>query len=170
MNKSGGGKNTNINGLGFENKCLLNDLLRSNEYIVKDFNVYDEFENLVGKSLNKHKFYSEFLKLEGINYKDYNSKKWLPDDCFVNYKNKKVYIIEKKFQNGDGSVDEKLPNCAFKKMEYEKLLKPIGYDVEFIYILSDWFNKEKYKDILDYIRYVECDYYFNNIPLNVLGL
>ena len=43
-------------------------------------------------------------------------------------------------------------------------------DVEYIYLLDNWFRDPKYKDVLDYIHSVNCDYYFEYIPLNRLGL
>lgn len=114
--------------------------------------------------------YSKFLEERQINYKEYNSKKWKPDECFVNTLTKTAYIIEKKFQNCSGSVDEKLPGCHFKKKEYEKLFKPLDLKVEFIYILNDWFEDKRYRDTLNYIEEMGCYYYFNRIPLDILGL
>ena len=74
-------------------------------------------------------------------------------------------------QNNDtGSVDEKLQTCDFKKKQYKKLLSQINIDVEYIYLLSDWFKKPEYKDVLDYIISVGCSYYFNYIPLDKLNL
>ena len=105
-----------------------------------------------------------------INYSDYNSKRWEPDEAFVNFNNQTVYIIEKKFQNQNGSTDEKLANCDFKKQEYERLTKPIGYKIEFIYIFNDWFKRPQYKDVLQYIHNKNCHYFFNEIPLYILGL
>ena len=43
-------------------------------------------------------------------------------------------------------------------------------DVEYIYLLSEWFKKPAYKDVLDYIVSVNCSYYFEYIPLTKLGL
>ena len=43
-------------------------------------------------------------------------------------------------------------------------------DVEYIYLLSDWFKHLRYRDVLDYIISVDCSYYFNYIPLKKLGL
>ena len=43
-------------------------------------------------------------------------------------------------------------------------------DVEYIYLLDNWFRKEQYSDVLDYIHSVGCDYYFEYIPLTRLGL
>lgn len=51
-----------------------------------------------------------------------------------------------------------------------KLLSRLNIEVQYIYILNDWFRKPEYKDALDYIQSVGCDYQFNYIPLKRLGL
>lgn len=124
----------------------------------------------VAELYKKHEFYSTFLKKLEIDWTKYISKKLLPDDSiFVIIKNT-VYIIECKHQQVNGSVDEKLQTCDFKKKEYKKLLSKANLDVEYIYILDNWFRKAKYKDVLDYIHSVNCDYFFEYIPLYRLGL
>ena len=168
----GGGAKTNENGLHFEQTTMLSDaFINAGFTIVGDRSVFrPEDDNPIGLCCEKHSFYSAFLEFRNINYKDYNSKKWLPDDAFVNYLNNTVYIIEKKFQNTSGSVDEKLPGCDFKRWEYQKLCNPIGFKVEYIYILSDWFKQDINKDVLEYITSVECPYYYNNLPLSAIGI
>ena len=37
-------------------------------------------------------------------------------------------------------------------------------------MLGDWFKKDKYKDVLNYIISVGCQFYFGYIPLKKLGL
>lgn len=69
-----------------------------------------------------------------------------------------------------GSVDEKLQTCDFKKKQYRKLMASLNIEVEYIYILNDWFKKPAYKDTLDYVISVGCQYYFNYLPLQKLGL
>lgn len=169
-NTHGGGAQTNINGLQFERDTSLDDAFVTVGYSVKNYEIHDSEDLLIGLSVQKHKLYSEFLAKNGINYKDYNSKKWLPDEAFINYTNNTVYIIEKKYQKTEGSVDEKLPNCDFKKKEYEKLFHPLGYEVRFIYVLSSFFDKDKYNDFYDYITAVGCEYYFNELPFEAIGL
>lgn len=168
-NKYGGGASTNANGLLFEQTTSLDAALVASGYIVKGYEVYDGTKKM-GYSVQKHKLYSLFLNPNGIDYTNYNSKKWLPDECFINVVNKVAYIIEKKFQTHSGSADEKLPGCHFKKMEYEKLFAPLGYEVEYLYVFNDWFLQDKYKDTLDYIKKTNCEYFFNAIPLPFLGL
>ena len=75
-----------------------------------------------------------------------------------------------KFQGVAGSVDEKLQTCDFKVKQYRKLMAPLNIEVEYIYILNDWFKKHQYKDTLDYVIAVGCQYYFNYLPLQKLGL
>lgn len=97
-------------------------------------------------------------------------REWRPDEVFINFANNTAYIIEKKFQSCAGSVDEKLPGCHFKKLEYEKLFHPLDFNVEFIYIFNDWFLDKRYRDTLDYIKKMGCHYFYNKIPLDFLGL
>ena len=169
-NRNGGGNSANLHGLHFEQTTCLDDVLQANGYLVNEKHQVILSSNIIGLSVNKRKFYKYFLEINNINYLDFNSKRWEPDECFVNFSKKTVFIIEKKFQNTSGSVDEKIPNCDFKKKEYQKLCNPIHYHVEFIYVFSDWFKNERYTDFLTYIKDVGCKYFFNDIPLNVLGL
>lgn len=111
-----------------------------------------------------------FLESNGINYKDHIWKKLLPDDSIYVLLNNVFYVIECKYQQVAGSVDEKLQTCDFKKKQYMKLLSKLNIEVQYIYILNDWFKKPEYKDVLDYIQSVGCDYQFNYIPLKRLGL
>ncbi len=168
-NTHGGGARTNQNGLHFEQTTSLNDALYNAGYTVIGHNVYCGTHQ-IGMSVPQKRLYTYFLNPQGIYYYNYNSKEWRPDEAFINFKNKTAYIIEKKFQNCAGSVDEKLPGCHFKKLEYQKLFAPLGYDVEFIYIFNDWFLDARYRDTLDYIVDMGCHYFFNIIPLDFLEL
>lgn len=49
-------------------------------------------------------FYN-ILRQNGINDRAINSKRWKPDEAFINEIDKTVYIIEK-FQHTSSSVDE----------------------------------------------------------------
>lgn len=168
-NRFGGGARTNANGLEFEQTTSLDTALERAGFEVRRCEVYEN-GGLIGLSVPQNSIYSNFLEGKGIDYRRYNSKKWHPDECFINFGNRTAYIIEKKFQNCAGSVDEKLPGCHFKKQEYEKLFHPLGIEVEFMYIFNDWFRDPRYRDTLDYIVQMGCNYYFNEIPLRALGL
>ena len=168
-NTFGGGARTNVNGLSFEQTTSLDDALKDAGYRVEEYEVYNKNDK-IGLSVGKINFYNFFLKEKGIDDSAFNSKQWRPDECFVNFKNRTVYIIEKKFQHCSGSVDEKLPNCDFKKKEYEKLCHPIDFKVEYLYIFNDWFTRPEYRDTLQYIKDVGCHYFYNKVPLGFLGL
>ena len=167
-NKHGGGASTHANGLRFEQTTSLNDALIKRGYnVTSDGRVYYN-DKLIGYSKAKHQF-KNYLKSIGVNLK-VNSDTLLPDDTFINLANKTVYIIEKKFQHGSGSVDEKLQTCLYKRRQYEKLVSQIEYDVVYTYILSDWFKQNKYIDVLEYIKDVGCYYFFNELPLDFLNI
>lgn len=168
-NRFGGGARTNTNGLYFEQTTSLNQALINAGYQIRESEVFDG-DSLIGLSVQKYNFYKYFLEPRKIDFTKYNSKRWLPDECFVNFKKNKVFIIEKKFQNCAGSVDEKLPNCDFKKKEYEKLCHPIDFNVEYLYVFNNWFTKNIYRDTLKYIKDMGCNYFYNEIPLDFLGL
>lgn len=168
--KKGGkaGVNTKT-GLKFEGKTDLSTFLSKQKgYKVKDGNVYYNNE-MVARVFKKNGFY-KFLEEYGIEWNKIIKSKILPDDCIFVIVENKLFIIECKFQQTPGSVDEKLQTCDFKKKQYQKLLAKANIDVEYVYLLSEWFKKEKYQDVLDYIHSVGCYYYFEYISLNKLGL
>ena len=124
----------------------------------------------VAELYKKNEFYAVLLKKLNIEWEQYISKKLLPDDSIFVIIRNTVFIVECKHQQVAGSVDEKLQTCDFKKKEYKKLLSKANLDVEYIYLLDEWFKNPKYKDVLDYIHSVNCDYYFEYIPLYKFGL
>ena len=174
MKKEGtGGANTKT-GLYFENKTDLEKMfqrtknyslhLHKNSY----FEIYYQ-KNKVGLLFKKHNLYS-YLDSLNINYKKYISKKILPDSAiFVLHKNT-LNVIEMKYQQVAGSVDEKLQTCDFKRKQYIKLVSTLNWQVKYLYILNDWFRKPEYKDTLDYIISMNCKYFFNYLPLKKIGL
>jgi len=94
----------------------------------------------------------------------------LPDNGLFVIVRDTLFIIEIKFQQVAGSVDEKLQTCDFKRKLYTKLVHSLGWRVEYVYVLNNWFKEDCYKDTLDYIQSVNCHYMFNEIPLKWLGL
>ncbi len=132
------------------------------------FDIYYN-EELVAESFKKHELY-RYLDSVGINWQNILSKKLLPDDAIYVIRNNTVFIIEVKYQEVAGSVDEKLQTCGFKLSQYKRLFAPLNHNVEYIYILNDWFRKPEYQDTLDYIIYMKCRYYFEYLPLHEIGL
>mgnify|MGYP001559419450 CR=1 FL=1 len=164
----GGGKTKT--GLVFESRIdLRTAFTKFKQYTAKDGDLL--FDNkLVAKMYKKNDFYNKFLKSYNINYKSRISKKLLPDEAIFIIKDKILFIIEMKFQEVAGSVDEKLQTCDFKKKQYSRLLAGIGIKVEYVYVLNEWFKDKSYKDVLDYIKSVGCYYFFEILPFEFLGL
>lgn len=169
----GGGKTTS--GLVFEGRCDFITLLEAvpGYHIVqrKDAGCDVLFENkVIAHTFKKFAFY-RYLESHGVDWRSKISAQLLPDDAIIVITRKTLNIIEVKFQNVAGSVDEKLQTCDFKRKQYQKLVSDLDLAVAYIYVLnSSWFNVPKYKDVLDYIQSVNCNYCFDKLPLEWLGL
>lgn len=164
--KDGGNTKT---GLVFEGKTDLATFLDSQDgYRVTDGIVFYNDEK-VARIFKKEGFY-RYLDEVGVDWTKIISKKILPDDSIYVTINNTLFIIECKYQQVPGSVDEKLQTCDFKRKQYKKLMALLNIDVGYVYLLSDWFKNPKYKDVLDYIISKSCHYYFEYIPLTKLGL
>lgn len=164
----GGGKT--ITGLKFESRVTLEKVLSAMpNYKVSNDKVFFEGQ-LVAEFYPKNKLYKNLLKPKGVDYSKIISKKLLPDEAIFILKDNTLFIIEIKFQEVAGSVDEKLQTCDFKNREYKKLLAPLNISVKYTYVLSDWFKDPNYKDVLGYIKSVGCYYFFNELPMEFLGL
>lgn len=168
-----GGANTKT-GLIFEGKTDLQTFLCNQEgysCCPNKLGWIDVFYNgkQVASIFKKNALY-KFLDYREVDYASILSKKLLPDDSIYVVVNNIFFVIECKFQKVAGSVDEKLQTCDFKKKQYKKLLSQLNMEVEYIYLLSDWFKQKQYKDVLEYIISVGCSYYFEYIPLRKFGL
>ncbi|KAA0212067.1 hypothetical protein EDM80_10460 [bacterium] len=169
-----GGGNTTT-GLVFEGKVDLQTMLASQPgYSINPINrkagkgVYFKGK-LVARCFRKHDFY-RFLSEEGVQWEEIISKKLLPDDSLLVIVRSTLFIIEVKWQQVDGSVDEKLQTCDFKRKQYQKLVASLNLKVEYVYVLGEWFKNPRYADVLAYIHSVNCHYRFGTIPLDWLGL
>lgn len=176
-NTSGGGAETNRAGLTYEDAVDIVPFIASQlgydiEQVSDKKDYFNVFYNktLVARIFKKHALYREFLPELNIDYRTIFSKKLLPDNSIFIITDNKIIIIEVKNQNRTGSVDEKLQTCGFKLRQYKRLFKPANIDAEYIYILNEWFKQKEYADVLEYIREIGCDYYFDYIPIKRLGL
>lgn len=170
MKKGGiGGANTKT-GLYFEGKVdFLTFIKKQKNYTVEGNRIFYKKEK-VAMSFKKYGLY-EYLKENRIDYKNFISARLLPDDAIFVITNNTFFILEIKFQKGTGSTDEKLQTCDFKIKQYRKLLSQLNVEVEYIYIINDWFKHPRYKDVLDYVISIKgCSYYFNYLPLYKIGL
>ncbi|WP_251574047.1 hypothetical protein [Limosilactobacillus agrestimuris] len=135
-----GGANTNRNGLTFEKQTDLAQHLKNDfngryvlaEYPIEDKNmvkkaakdhrflVHDQLNNEdIGVITKQFQFYNVLKQVYGI--ENIHHKFWKPDEAFFNFKRRTVFIVEKKYQNGSGSVDEKLFGFNAKRVLYQEL-------------------------------------------------
>lgn len=128
-----GGSRTNKNGLSFEDKTII---CKSGEFKIGEKLFIRVSKNELFKFLKK-----DYVKCE---------KKLNPDEAFIDIENKKIFVIEKKFQQCSGSVDEKIQTAIFKKEFYEELYPT--YEINYSYCLSNWFKKIKYKPEMRFFK------------------
>ena len=170
MKKGGVGGGRTLTGLRFESRVSLGTAIES----LPGYSLSGDDIHFEGKKVAvlypKNKLYKKLLAPNGVSYSEIISKKLLPDDALYLLAGKTLFIVEIKFQEVAGSVDEKLQTCDFKNKQYKKLLRPLGIAVKYVYVLNNWFKKKEYKDVLDYIESVDCYYFFNVLPLNFLCL
>tara|TARA_B100001059_G_scaffold55010_3_gene49631 strand:+ start:14764 stop:15432 length:669 start_codon:yes stop_codon:yes gene_type:complete len=140
-----GGSNTNKNGLPYES------LTELNEY-------YDIIEKHAHGNTIKFKDteplfiatkQGSFIKLmdnELDKTVDMAHGCKRPDECYIDKKNKRIFIIEKKFQQSPGSVCEKIQSPSFKIWQYGRMFPE--FKIVYIYCLSDWFKENCKSEIL----------------------
>ncbi len=175
MKEGGRGGGSTATGLLFEKKVSLESRFR--ELVGYDVKASSDQAGLsvlyegrqVARMFQKHGFY-KFLDEKGVNWRRLISRQILPDDALLVVVRDTLFIIEIKFQQVNGSVDEKLQTCDFKRKQYVKLTRELHLRVEYVYVLNDWYKQPKYKDVLDYVHSMNCHYMFNEIPLKWFGL
>lgn len=144
-----GGSNTNRNGLSYEKLTDLNDriiILKKEKYcnLIKFIDVINK-SYITAHQSNLFKYMKD--EIDTNVEKAHGCKN--PDECYIDKRNKNIFIIEKKFQQTSGSVCEKIQTAGFKSRHYNK--KFPNYNVIYVYCLSDWY-KENCKAELDDLK------------------
>lgn len=170
MIRGGVGGAKTLTGLKFESRVDLKEVIKTIPGYTITGNEVFFLGAKVAELYKKHALYKNLLEPRGIDYRSIISKKLLPDDAIYISNGKELFVIEIKFQEVCGSVDEKLQTCDFKNKQYKKLFNPLGISVKYVYVLNNWFGKPEYKDVLDYVKSVGCYYFFHTIPFEFLGL
>lgn len=142
-----GGSNTNKNGLRYEDLTDLKtefNIIKSSKYyeLIQFNNINRKYVRLIKSQLFKYMKMNKEMN-EDIP-KAHGCKQ--PDECYIDEDSKIIYIIEKKFQQTGGSVCEKIQTGYFKKTHYNNIFP--NYTVNYIYTLSDWFNKNCKSEIV----------------------
>lgn len=161
-----GGAQTNKNGLGYENTNCLPTILNIETHKI-----------IFGSGINDcYYMYKDYiiLKQRGLyNYlhNSYNNnceKKLNPDECIIDTNKHILYILEKKFQQCGGSVDEKIQTALFKRWYYGEQYP--AYTIVYIYVLSDWFKQKKYRPEMRYLNNNNVPVLFSSDPNYITNL
>lgn len=177
MIKGGTGGGNTTTGLRFEQRTDIRQIFENIEgySIIESTNrtgyeIWFNHEKLA-YCFKKRELY-RFLEQEPycVNWQEHLSKRLEPDNALFVIVRDTLFIIEIKFQQVSGSVDEKLQTFDFKRKQYSKLVRDLVWRVEYVYVLNDWFRDPVYRDTLDYIHSMNCHYLFNEVPLAWLGL
>ena len=148
-----GGANTNKNGLAYEQVTDLKDRFQICKKVNKT-NIYEVvFKSHSDVYINANKSaLHKYMHEKGEKNLDLHPAAGCkePDEAYIDHKHSKIFIIEKKFQQGSGSVDEKIQTGVFKQLHYKELFP--NFKIYYIYCLSDWFKQNEYSSILNYLK------------------
>lgn len=107
-----------------------------------------------------------FMERYNFDMRIHFGKQFWPDEAFVY--NNHLYVIEKKYQDGSGSVDEKIQTGPYKKLIYEICAKAAHLNgATYIYLLKGKaFNIPKYTTHqIPYLREHNVPVYFDRFPI-----
>ena len=184
-----GGANTNLNGLAFEKLTNVEEKLLENNFIKKQINKNKFGYYLINENNEKNdKNDKTVIYLIQNGFKTYIKTKFnidvyrQPDEAYLIKNNKDdsyhLKILEKKNQNVEGSVEDKLKTGSFNRKEYELMFKDanINIKVSYAFCLSKFLETKinsdtpKYKNIKKIILeddinlfYGETEDYFQKI-------
>jgi hypothetical protein len=160
-----GGKNTNKNGLKFENITSIVELLIQNNFtkIVigkgKNDYIYRGYINDMEITYVTKRGFSCLMQKEFLLDKKNLYKE--PDEAFIILRNNKYYlkIIEKKYQRVPGSAEDKIKNAIYiRDIEYKKNLNNKFTEVDLSYCVNKYLykklncDKKKYIDLKEYLE------------------
>ena len=144
-----GGSQTNINGLAYENQ---NDLSSRFEIINEDATKIKTVKfngSLESYMTGKKSQFHPVMKQRSSEYNEipllHGTKQ--PDQWFIHLDKKLCFIIEIKYQNGPGSVNEKLQTPTNKLRRLKKMYP--DFQILYIYGLSPWFRDNCVAEIED---------------------
>lgn len=197
-----GGANTNANGLKFENKTdlatsigsFLSDKYNLKKHVFKHpeklviksgspvYDIYRISDNkLIGIITKQNQFYNVLSEYYGVD--NINHKRWKPDEVFFNFEANTIFIVEKKWQSGAGSVDEKIFGFVNKRRLYQNNFNQLSNEpkptVEFSALFnSDWWlkggkdhnNGKHYQDYFDNLRIDGIKIFFDKYDYWWFGL
>lgn len=154
-----GGSNTNKNGLPYEELTDLSDKFEiisiDNKSKLIKFKNNINIDFVTGKKSDLFKIMEN--NMNNAIEKAHGCK--CPDEFYIDFVRKLIFILEKKFQQTSGSVCEKIQTGYFKKMHYNKLFP--DYEVVYIYCLSEWY-KDNCKSEIEHLEEINIPVFWGN--------
>jgi len=176
-----GGAKTQKAGARFEESTaeeLIKEILRSGYQIVEEHRPKGNTKTLHGLSLTNGSgypleiyyqdgLYKLFFEPRGINWKDKFSSRLKPDTAIYSTAHRVLTIVEKKQQETEGSVAEKLQTCDYKLNYYTTLTRDLNIKVQLFWLLGSYFEnkQESLRSVFDYMEQKGSRYFFHRIPL-----
>jgi len=170
-----GGANTNYNGLSFEEKTSIEPFLNKYKYEKKEIkikkrkSIYYEYKendlNIIYFKKNGFKLYFE-KEFNIITYKE-------PDEAYLIKNSDSDYtlkILEKKNQNVEGSVEDKLRTGRFNREDYELMLnitEKYKFNIIYAFCVSK-FLQDKLEQKVHNIKYINMMKIMKKDNINVL--
>jgi hypothetical protein len=181
-----GGAKTQKEGAYFEEstaQSLIEDFLLRGYRVINETRANNGKGTLHGQTLKDNKgktlelFYQDgiyklFFEPNGIKWQDKHSQRLKPDTAIFSPEKKVLTIVEKKQQNTEGSVAEKLQTCDYKIQYYRSLAEPLNISVELVWLLGPYFEnkKDSLRSVFEYMESKGSRYYFKKIPLENINL
>ena len=176
------GAKSQKNGSDYEkNHSVMNECIASGKYDVVpsgegEYYVFEKGSDIYCATILIGWGFYRYLKEHSIkdDWKEITSKTMIPD-CVVIVGNVWHIVEFKSQEKGRTSQDDMLLYCGHRKSEFAKIIRNgAGFmrdRVEFHYNLSETFNDPRMASHFEYIKdKLKCDYYFEEIPLDVFGL
>ena len=152
-----GGARTNETGLSFEeNTCLTkrfpcSDLCvfgkgKNDSYV--ELKITDDIALIRVEQCGLYNYMNRYHPEHVVPYPK-AEKTYRPDAALIDFKRRIIYVIEKKYQQTSGSVDEKLETGECKRWYYSHK-RFQGFRVNYAYVLCNWFKTPKYSHIREW--------------------
>lgn len=156
--KGAGGANTNKNGLSYEALTDLDDrikVIRKDKFSYEV--VFSDNCTVFTKTKQSNLFKCMYKEADNNIRKAHGCKN--PDECYINRETKTIFIIEKKFQQCNGSVCEKIQTPDFKIWQYSRTFPE--YRIVYVYCLSSWFRINCIPEI-EYLDFKGVKYFWGD--------
>ena len=159
-----GGAQTNINGNKLEvnvrgwynnnitSKKMLDYSKKKNKWCVEEVEI--DGKKYLHAPEDAFKCYEENCEFANNNITKAHGAK-CPDDCFIDLVKKTIHWIECKFQQGSGSVGEKLQTCSEKIINLERRFP--GWKINYCYVINTYI-KENFRWELERLEEKKIQY------------